>query len=201
MSNIMSDKKNINIILVLGGPGCGKSTLCKFLSNRYDLVHIPVGELLMREVENGSDLGNIISKYIKSAIIVPPKITFDKFINEISRYENTIFLVDGYPRNDDNNRYLVDNIPDNIKISKLLYLKCSEHIMMQRISKRKLSAPNRIDNDIDVIKKRISTFYQQTVPVIKEYEKSGQVITIDCNGTVDNIINKIQDEIDILLKS
>lgn len=193
------NNKTIGIILVLGGPGCGKSTICNYLSKKYNLVHIPLGELLMQEAEKGSDIGNIISKHIKSAVIIPPKITFDVLINEINKYENKTFLVDGYPRNDDNNKYLINNMPNNMEIIKLIYLKCDENIMMERIMKRK-QLTNRIDNDLDIIKKRIAGFYELTVPIIEEYEKKGQVITIDCNDTIDNIINKMQDEFRILLK-
>lgn len=158
------------------------------------MIHIPVGELLVREIEKDSDLGKIIAGYIKSAVIVPPDITFNAFMNAVSKYEkenNLTILVDGYPRNYDNYRYLMNKMPNNMKISKIIYLKCNEDVMIERITKRKQSNPDRIDNDIDIIKKRIKTFYEQTIPIIEEFEKENKVITIDSNNTIDNIIEKI----------
>lgn len=181
------------IILVLGGPGCGKSTVCNLLAQKYGFTHIPLGQILMNEIDKGTEIGNIISKHIKSAVIIPPKITYDVFINEIMKYENDIYLIDGYPRNNANNEYLINNLPTNIKIIKLLYLKCDAKTMEERLYTRK-QMTDRIDNDIDIIKKRIISFFQQTLPVIESYNK--QVITIDCNDTIDNIINNIQKEIE-----
>lgn len=181
----------INLILVLGGPGCGKSTLCRKLANIYNLTHIPVGESLMREIEKNSEIGKIVEQHIKSAVIIPADITFNQFISEVNKYDNKIFLIDGYPRNQENNDYLLNNLPSNMRIIGLLYLQCSEELMIQRINNRKQQI-ERIDNDDNLIKKRIHVFNQQTIPIIEEYKKKNLVVTIDCSENLDNIISSLK---------
>lgn len=40
------------MIFVLGGPGCGKGTVCEFMVSKYGMVHLSAGDLLREEVMN-----------------------------------------------------------------------------------------------------------------------------------------------------
>jgi len=40
------------VIFVLGGPGCGKGTVCEFMVSKYGMVHLSAGDLLREEVMN-----------------------------------------------------------------------------------------------------------------------------------------------------
>lgn len=109
---------NTILFFVLGGPACGKSTLCKKIIDKYDTIHISVGELLMKEIKKNTELGKIIYSYIKNSVIVPDKITFDILMIEVSNYYGKTILIDGYPRNIENNEYFKKNIPSNVIVKK-----------------------------------------------------------------------------------
>ena len=46
----------LNLIL-MGGPGCGKGTLCKAICEKFGVVHISVGDILRKRQEDGSEIG------------------------------------------------------------------------------------------------------------------------------------------------
>jgi UMP-CMP kinase len=60
----------------------------------------------------------------------------------------------------------------------LIYFKCSEEVMEQRLLLRGKTS-GRADDNIDTIKKRFKTFTEDTQPVVERYDKLGIVITID----------------------
>lgn len=35
---------NTRLFFILGGPACGKSTLCKQITSNYDIIHISAGQ-------------------------------------------------------------------------------------------------------------------------------------------------------------
>lgn len=181
------------LFLVLGGPACGKSTLCKTILSRHDMIHISVGELLMLEIEKNTELGKTIYQYIQNSIIVPAKITFDIMIAEISKYPGKTILLDGYPRNQENNEYFKKNIPSSIILKKVLFLKCDDDLMIRRVTQRNQNNDKiRFDDDINVIKKRIHVFNTQTMIVVNEYNEKKQVVTLDCMQSPNDMVDSIE---------
>ncbi|MBM3212944.1 adenylate kinase, partial [Candidatus Poribacteria bacterium] len=44
-------------IVLLGGPGVGKGTQAKKLSEKYNLAHISTGDILRQAVKDGTQMG------------------------------------------------------------------------------------------------------------------------------------------------
>lgn len=42
------------VIFVLGGPGSGKGTHCDLLRERYNLLHLSVGDILREYLKSGT---------------------------------------------------------------------------------------------------------------------------------------------------
>ena len=55
-SEILIDEK-VTCFFVLGGPGCGKGTVCSHLVKKYGFVHLSAGDLLRAERDSGSENG------------------------------------------------------------------------------------------------------------------------------------------------
>ena len=47
--------------VLLGPPGAGKGTYAKYLARWYDIAHISTGDLLRKEIEKGSTVGQQVS--------------------------------------------------------------------------------------------------------------------------------------------
>ena len=46
-------------IVMLGGPGSGKSTYTEYLIKHFNITHIYPGGMLRKEVEKGTEIGKI----------------------------------------------------------------------------------------------------------------------------------------------
>lgn len=86
------------------------------------------------------------------------------------------FLVDGFPRNEDNKQGW-DNILGGItEVKFTLFLECGREILIERINKRAAEAEaagqeKRNDDNLEVLNKRFDTFIQQSIPIVEGYEK------------------------------
>jgi len=103
MSAAMTKKPEV--VFILGGPGAGKGTLCRYIVDRYGYAHLSAGDLLREErAKPGSQYGELIETHIRNGTIVPVEITcslIDRAM-QISDNPHNRFLIDGFPRNKDN---------------------------------------------------------------------------------------------------
>ena len=98
------DKKP-QVIFVLGGPGSGKGTQCGKLVAEFGVIHLSAGDLLRAERNSGSAVADEINTHIKNGTIVPVEITvglIKKAMQAEMKKGNYLFVIDGFPRNEDN---------------------------------------------------------------------------------------------------
>ena len=60
----------------------------------------------------------------------------------------------------------------------LIYFRCSNEVMTQRILKRGESS-GRADDNPETIKKRIDTFERESLPVIDKFRNEEKIIEVD----------------------
>lgn len=94
------------MIFVLGGPGVGKSTLCKKLAPKYGLFLIPVSQILRDEVATGSERGRYFEQIMRKGSNVPADIIVQLVIREMLKKQNAYgYLIIGFPR--DKNQVII----------------------------------------------------------------------------------------------
>ena len=67
------------------------------------------------------------------------------------------FLVDGFPRDEDNLQAWISVMKDSVELEKVLFYEVSEETLTQRILKRGETS-GRVDDNIESLKKRFATF-------------------------------------------
>lgn len=55
-----------------------------------------------------------------------------------------------------------------------MFFECSEEVMEERLIKRGETS-GRVDDNAETIRKRFSTFVEETMPVIESYEEKNKV--------------------------
>jgi len=182
-------------VFVLGGPGAGKGTQCANLQKEFpDVVHLSAGDLLRRERQSGSKNGNMIDEYIKEGKIVPVEVTVGLLKKEMEaeiKKNHRIFIVDGFPRNEDNVTGWDKVMGSFADVRFVLYLDLPEEVMEKRILKRGETS-GRTDDNIESIQKRFKTFRNESYPIIQHYEKQGKVRKLEAVGDVDKIYHKVR---------
>ncbi|EMS55098.1 Uridylate kinase [Triticum urartu] len=114
--NMLGDKK-VTVVFVLGGPGSGKGTQCSNIVEHFGFTHLSAGDLLRAEIKSGSENGTMIENMIKEGKIVPSEVTIKLLQQAMIKNENDKFLIDGFPRNEENRAAFenVGRVDDNIE--------------------------------------------------------------------------------------
>ena len=153
--------------------------------------------MLREEIKNEeSEQGKLIKSIIADGKIVPVKITCGLIKNKMeSNGKDKIYLIDGYPRNKDNvdGWNEVFNQENKADILCLINLDCSEETCISRLTNRGKTS-GRIDDDIEVIKKRIQTHNNESVQVL-ELMKNYKIITVSSETTPDKVLEKASEEL------
>jgi adenylate kinase family enzyme len=131
------------VFFVLGGPGSGKGTQCERLMKEFDLCHLSAGELLRKERQSGSPQGQLIESFLVEGKIVPVSMSLSLLKREMDNRRDQIFLIDGFPRNQDNVNGWDKDMKDCTEILGVLYFDCSEQVLTQAFSAADISVSRR----------------------------------------------------------
>lgn len=74
-------------IVFFGAPGVGKGTFAKLLSKKERIKHINVGNILRKEINKNTILGNEIKKFVNQGFLVPDVYILNIVKTEIEKIE------------------------------------------------------------------------------------------------------------------
>uniref|UniRef100_A0ACD6ALP4 Uncharacterized protein n=1 Tax=Avena sativa TaxID=4498 RepID=A0ACD6ALP4_AVESA len=183
--NILGGKK-VAVVFVLGGPGSGKGTQCSNIVEHFGFTHLSAGELLRTEIKSGSENGAMIDNIIKEGRIVPSEITIKLLQEAMIKSENDKFLIDGFPRNEEN-RAAFENI--NLSPDFVLFFDCSEEEMGRRLLGRN---QGRADDNIETIRKRFGVFEESSLPVVEYYDSKDMVKKINAAKPIAEVFEDVK---------
>jgi len=171
---------------VLVGPGSGKGTQCANIVEHFGFSHLSAGDLLREEKDSGSADGEMISDMIRNGQIVPSSVTINLLHKAMKSSGKSHFLIDGFPRNAENNDNWITLLGDKVDFKFVLFFDCPESVMEQRLLRRGETS-GRTDDNIESIKKRFRTYAEQTVPVVQGYASVGKAVQIDATRPVQEV--------------
>eukprot|EP00475_Leptophrys_vorax_P017550 TRINITY_DN24188_c0_g1_i2.p1 TRINITY_DN24188_c0_g1~~TRINITY_DN24188_c0_g1_i2.p1 ORF type:complete len:438 (+),score=57.95 TRINITY_DN24188_c0_g1_i2:47-1315(+) len=174
------------VVFVLGGPGSGKGTQCAKIVDEFGFTHLSAGDLLRAEIKSGSSHGTMIQNMIKEGKIVPAEVTVGLLEKAMKESGNNKFLIDGFPRNNDNRT--VFEKQTGIDPEFILFFDCPEKVMEKRLLGRN---EGRIDDNIETIRKRFKVFLDQSLPVINYYDLRGKVRKVDATKSPAEVFQSV----------
>ena len=179
--------------ILFGPPGAGKGTQAATMVEKYNLHHISTGALLRKEIAAGSELGLQAKALIEKGCLVPDEVVegmIEHEFNTVSGVEG--FLLDGFPRTlpqaDALDRILAKSAEE---VTATVSIMIPDEMIMERIKGRALKEGRADDASEDIINNRISTYHDQTEPLIEFYRKAGKYNEIDGVGTIDEVRDRI----------
>ncbi|CAN0896917.1 UMP-CMP kinase 3 [Linum grandiflorum] len=180
-------EKKPTVVFVLGGPGSGKGTQCTNIVEHFGYTHLSAGDLLRAEIKSGSENGTMIQNMIKEGKIVPSEVTIKLLEKAILDNGNDKFLIDGFPRNEEN-RAAFEAVT-KIEPEFVLFFDCPEEEMERRILCRN---QGREDDNIETIRKRFKVFLESSLPVIEYYASKGKVKKIAAAKPVEEVFEAVK---------
>jgi adenylate kinase len=206
-------------LILLGGPGVGKGTQAQKLSEKLDVPHISTGNILRQAVEDKTDMGLMAKSYMDKGELVPDEVVIGIVRERLAQPDaKKGFILDGFPRTVPQAEALDKLIDDlNIPLDSVIYINASESVIVKRLSLRRTcrdckavyhlehSPPKeagvcdrcggelyqRDDDKEETIRKRLQVYKEQTSPLIDYYKKSGKLIEISGDGSIDEVYASI----------
>jgi len=189
-------------LILFGPPGSGKGTQSEKLIAKYNLKHLSTGDLLRSEITRKTILGLEAKKYMDKGNLVPDEVVIGMINDALDNHpEVEGFLFDGFPRTAIQAEELDDLLKQkNTCIDVMLALDVSEDELIKRLVKRGETSGRSDDNNEQVIRARIMEYHQKTAAVADHYQKANKVIFVKGEGGIDEIFNRLSNEIDRLKK-
>jgi UMP-CMP kinase len=171
-----------NVVFVLGGPGAGKGTMCELSETQLGWTHLSTGDLLRAEREAGGPTATTIEEYMTAGKLVPNEITVTLLKNAMERVTRTTgktnFLLDGFPRSEDNLEAWYEIFGRETELPKMLYFECPYAELEKRILGRARYS-GRSDDNVESIKLRFDTFKAETLPIVELFKGQGKCVEVD----------------------
>lgn len=205
-------------IVLLGAPGAGKGTQCKRIVDKYGLQHLSSGDILRKNRGEGTELGSKAQGYMDSGKLVPDNLIVEMMADAIAVAPDAGFVLDGFPRTVNQAQELDKTLSEaGTKIDGIVNLQVDDSVIMDRMTGRR-SCPKcgavyhiknlkpkiegKCDNDgadliqrpddaPDVVNQRLSTYYEQTEPVVGYYRDNGCLVEVDSNCSPDDVTKKL----------
>ncbi len=209
-------------LILLGAPGAGKGTQAKWISEEYGIPHISTGDILRKNVAEGTELGKEAKKYMDEGKLVPDELIIDMVRDRLSQDDcKNGFILDGFPRTIKQAEAL-EKITD---VDAVLNIYVPFEKLIERITGRRTCPkcgavyhikynPPKKDNICDVcgtpliqrdddkeetVRKRLKTYEEQTAPLIDYYEKKGKLITVEGQEKVEDTIALVRQALSKIL--
>ncbi len=187
-------------LILLGGPGAGKGTQAKFITETFGIPQISTGDMLRQAIKEGTKLGMEAKKFMDAGDLVPDDVIIGLVKDRIQKPDcEKGFLFDGFPRTIPQAEamkqagvqidYVVDiNVPDEEIIKRMSGRRV--HLASGRTYHIVFNPPKvegkddvtgepliqRDDDKEETVKKRLEVYHAQTEPLIgfyKDWEASG----------------------------
>ena len=187
-------------IALFGPPGAGKGTQAKRLAEKYNLTYISTGDILRREIAEGTSLGLEAKSIIEQGGLVSDEIIVQIIERSIRMNpDSNGILFDGFPRTYAQ-AYILDGLllKMNTKLSCLLSLEVPREELVKRMMLR-AEKEGRADDKIEIIENRLREYDLKTVPVIDFYKNQNKFYPIDGIGTVDEVYERLTNTIEEIL--
>tara|TARA_B100000700_G_scaffold166156_1_gene183697 strand:+ start:326 stop:907 length:582 start_codon:yes stop_codon:yes gene_type:complete len=171
--------KSLEVLIFLGPPGSGKGTQAEILTEKLNLNHLSIGDLLRENIEKNTELGKLASGYVRSGELVPDELIIDLMDSYFSNVKNKSnisgIILDGFPRTIKQAIALEDKIKQlNVSIKAVVNLDISDQKILNRLAGR-----GRDDDKPELIKNRLKVYRNQTKPLLEFYNKRSLLDSIN----------------------
>jgi len=162
-------------ILLFGAPGAGKGTQGKILGTIPNFFHCACGDVF-RNLTIESPIGRTFIEYSSRGELVPDEPTvklWRKSIDDSTRTgrfqpELDTLVLDGIPRS----VHQAEMLQDTLNVIGIFYLRCTNLDNLVKRMQRRALKENRLDDaSLEVIRRRLKTYEQETKPVLNFYGK------------------------------
>lgn len=188
-------------LVLFGPPGAGKGTQAEKLIEKYGFNHISTGEVIRQEIKKGSALGRSVQQYIESGQLAPDSLVIDIIANYVENNKDAKGnIFDGFPRTTVQAEAFDEIMAKNgTPVNMMLSLEVEDEVLIDRLLSRGKVSGRADDCNEEVIKNRIDVYKAQTAIVADFYKKQNKHKSVNGVGSIDEIFERLCNEIEAAL--
>jgi len=204
--------------ILVGPPGCGKGTQSPKLRFEYCACHLATGDMLREAVAQGTPLGKKAKSIMEAGGLVDDDLVVGLIKENLAKPEcKKGFLLDGFPRTLKQAEMLDEElVKQGDKIDHVVNFDVDDEVLVDRITGRRIHKPSgrsyhvkfnppkvegkdditgepliqRPDDNEKTLRNRLSTFHEQTRPVLEHYKDC--VKKINAMQPIDKVFSDIK---------
>lgn len=206
-------------LIFLGPPGAGKGTQAKILEERFGYRQISTGDILRRNVREGTPLGLEAKGYMDSGALVPDDLIIRMMDAEFEHAGDVI--LDGFPRTVPQAQALDELLRRKRRAAVAILFDVDMNVLTDRLTGRWTHAASgrtyherfappksagiddvtgepliqRDDDKEETIRKRLAVYEEQTAPLIAYYDNpaDARLVTVDALAPIDAVTKQLID--------
>ncbi|MEM9403190.1 MAG: adenylate kinase [Pseudomonadota bacterium] len=206
-------------IVLLGAPGSGKGTQAKKLQDERGFPHISTGDMLRAAVASGTEFGQKAKAIMDAGDLVSDDIMLGIIRERVAEADAADgFILDGFPRTEQQARDLEDLLAEiGAPLDAAILMKVDFSVLMKRLTGRRTCSKTgkllnihyssqdeldavtanggeliqREDDNEETISNRLNVYRVNTEPVIGYYESRGNLKTVEAEGSIDEVYDRL----------
>ncbi len=200
--------------VIMGVQGSGKGTQAKLLCERFNLVHISVGDIFRWNVQFHTKLGAQVKRIVAAGELVGDDLVESVVQERLAQHDwNYGFVIDGFPRNQRQAEFFLESYD----IDSVINLELPDDEVERRVLSRRLCSKCGLDYNLiahrprhddrcdvcggelvlraddhpEALANRLRDYHAKTKPVIDIFEGKEYVLTVDATPPKDEIFHTI----------
>jgi adenylate kinase len=206
-------------IILFGPPGVGKGAQAKILSERFHLTHLSTGDLLRDEIKRKTELGRRVEAAVGRGEFADDETVLGIILASIDRPQvHDGFVMDGFPRNVHQAERFDAMLGVRAKrVDRALFIDAPERVILERLGGRRICNEcgatyhvqfkkprregicdvcggrilKRHDDNPEVHRERLETYYEKTRPLEDFYRKAGILSHVNGNQSIEDVAAEI----------
>jgi adenylate kinase len=204
--------------VIMGVQGSGKGTQSRLLTERYDLVHISVGDIFRWNIASHTKLGAQVKRIVAGGHLVGDGLVGSVVRERLERHNwNYGFIIDGFPRNKTQAEFFLESYD----IDGVIYLDLPDTEVHRRVLARRLCSRcgldynliahhpkqadtcdvcggkllTRDDDTPEALAVRLREYHEKTRPVLDIFRRKEYVVTVDAARSAEEVQAEIREKL------